>query len=358
MRFEGVDHEFDIDPLEPFLFDDSVTEIMVNGMHGVYIERDGELILTDAKFDDEDHILRAINSITEPHHRYANEKSPLVDARLPDGSRINGTVRPISLTGPLLTIRKFPKQVLNWDDLLELETVSLEMVDFLRACVQAKLNIVIAGGAGSGKTTIVNALSEHIDPKERIITIETAAELRLQHAHVITLETRPNNERGEGEINMQDLIVNAPRLRPDRVIVGEVRTGEAWDIIQMMKIGIDGSMFTVHATSPQNALERVEFMSTMFGNTTPLLDVREQIASTVQLIIHCMRMPDGRRRIVNLTEMIGLRNNVIEMHDIYEFVQTDLHDGKIIGEFRATGYQPACLERMRNRGVALPTAFA
>lgn len=358
MRFEGVDHEFDIDPLEPFLLDDSVTEIMVNGMRGVYIEKDGELILTDAKFDDEDHILRAINSITQPHKRYANDDSPLVDARLPDGSRVNGTVRPISLTGPLLTIRKFPKEALTWTNLVDLQAVTSEMVDFLRACVEARLNIVVAGGAGSGKTTIVNALSEHISAKERIITIETAAELRLQHPHVITLETRPSNKDGFGEVNMQDLIVNSPRLRPDRVIVGEVRTGEAWDIIQMMKIGIDGSMFTVHATSPQNALERVEFMSTMFGNTTPLLDVREQIASTVDLIIHCMRLPDGRRKLVNLTEVIGLRNNVIEMHDIFEFVQTDLRDGQIIGEFRVTGYEPNCLERMRNRGVDLPTTFA
>lgn len=333
MNYENADVEFDLGPLEQLLKDPDVTEIMVNGTDAIYVEKHGELTKTELNFESEDAVLRTINSIIEPLGRWISEDAPIVDARLADGSRINAVIRPIALTGPTLTLRKTWNKPLSWDDLIKYGSVSKKPLEFLKACIIAKQNMIISGGTSSGKTTIINALSEFIPDTERIITAEVTAELRLRHGHVVVLETRPPNPNGKGEITMADLITNAQRMRPNRIISGEVRGAEAWDMLQAMTLGYDGSMFTIHATTPQDALERIEMMSTSATNL-PLLQIRSKIATGVNIITQQNQLHDGSRKITYITEIIGMKNNVIETRDIFEFVQTGSKDGRIVGEFR------------------------
>lgn len=346
-----------VGPLEPLLQDPEVIEIMVNSTQGVWVEKIGHgMIETDVKFNNEEEIRLVINSIITPLGRRLDESAPMVDARLPDGSRMNAVIRPISLIGPILTIRKFNKRPLTWDQLMSYGTLTEELRLFLEAAVKAHLNIVVAGGTGSGKTTILNALSEFIADSERIITVETAAELQLRHKHVIPMETRPANIDGKGEVSMQDLIINSSRMRPDRVISGEVRGGEAIDIIQLMNTGYEGSMFTIHANDPRDTLARLETMCLMAGLNIPILNVRRQLATGIDLIVSQQRLSDGSRKIVQVTEVVGIENNMITMHDIFEFEQTGFNQAtqRIEGEIRATGVKPTFYNLLQETGVTLP----
>ena len=306
-------------PLERLLADDTVTEIMVNGPYDVWIERDGHLHKTTVRFTDESHLRRIINKMVAEVGRRIDESSPMVDARLPDGSRINAVIPPLSLSGPLLTIRKFGKHRLDLDDLVRMGTLTPETADFLASCVQARLNILISGGTGSGKTTLLNALSAAIPDTERIVTIEDAAELRLAQRHVLRLECRPKNIEGEGEVTIRDLVRNSLRMRPDRIVVGEVRGAEALDMLQAMNTGHDGSLSTVHANSPRDALARVETMVLMAGYDLPLRAIRQQIASALDLIIQLERMSDGSRKVVAITEVQRMESEVITLQDLFRF---------------------------------------
>lgn len=344
MKYENADVEFELGPIEQLLEDPEITEIMVNGTDAIYIEKRGELVKTDLNFESEDDVIRTINSIVEPLGRWISEEAPIVDARLPDGSRVNAVIRPVVLTGPTLTLRKTMKKPLSWDDLIRYESVTERVAKFLKACVQARLNMLVSGGTSSGKTTILNALSEFIPDNERIITAEVAAELQLRHPHVVVLETRPPSIEGKGEITMADLITNAQRMRPDRIISGEVRGGETWDMLQAMTLGYDGSMFTIHATSSQDALERIEMMSTAATNL-PLLQIRSKIASGIDIIVQQNRLPEGNRKIISITEVIGMKNNVIETRNIFEYVQTGTENGRSVGETRLLA-KPAFADRL------------
>ena len=356
--FEAISAEIlGYGPIEPLLNDDSVSEIMVNGPRQVYVERNGKLRLTDVTFQDDDHVMRVIDRIVSPLGRRIDESSPMVDARLPDGSRINAVIPPISLVGPTLTIRKFSKDPLTAEDLVRFGTMSQEMVTFISACVQARLNIAVSGGTGSGKTTTLNVLSSFIPDDERIITIENAAELQLRQEHVVTLETRPPNIEGRGEITIRDLVVNALRMRPDRIVVGECRSGEALDMLQAMNTGHDGSMTTVHSNSPRDTLSRLETMCLMAGVELPIRAIREQIASALDLIIHQERLKDGSRRIVAVTEVQGMEGDVIVMQDIFTFEQTGVEDGRIIGRMKPTGIRPKFVERFEAMNIYLPPAI-
>ncbi|MDI3340167.1 MAG: CpaF family protein [Sphaerobacter sp.] len=341
-------------PIEPLLKDDTVSEIMVNGPRQVYVERNGKLERTDVVFQDDDHVMRVIDRIVSPLGRRIDESSPMVDARLPDGSRINAVIPPISLVGPTLTIRKFAKDPLTADDLVRFGTMSQEMVTFLKACVEARLNIVVSGGTGSGKTTTLNVLSSFIPADERIVTIENAAELQLRQDHVVTLESRPPNIEGRGEITIRDLVVNALRMRPDRIVVGECRSGEALDMLQAMNTGHDGSMTTVHSNSPRDTLARLETMCLMAGVELPVRAIREQIASAVDLIIHQARLKDGSRRIVAVTEVQGMEGDVIVLQDIFVFEQTGMENGKIVGRIKPTGIRPKFVEKFEVANIYLP----
>ncbi|MBX5445649.1 CpaF family protein [Sphaerobacter sp.] len=341
-------------PIEPLLKDDSVSEIMVNGPRQVYVERNGKLELTDVTFQDDDHVMRVIDRIVSPLGRRIDESSPMVDARLPDGSRINAVIPPISLVGPTLTIRKFARDPLTAEDLVRFGTMSEEMVTFLKACVEARLNIVVSGGTGSGKTTTLNVLSSFIPPDERIVTIENAAELQLRQDHVVTLESRPPNIEGRGEITIRDLVVNALRMRPDRIVVGECRAGEALDMLQAMNTGHDGSMTTVHSNSPRDTLARLETMCLMAGVELPVRAIREQIAAAVDLIIHQARLKDGSRKIVAVTEVQGMEGDVIVMQDIFVFEQTGMENNKIVGRIKPTGIRPKFVEKFEVANIYLP----
>ncbi len=341
-------------PLEPLLADDSITEIMVNGPYNIYVERAGNLIRTNVTFEDEDHVLRVLDRIVAPLGRRIDESSPTVDARLPDGSRVNAVIRPIALCGPTITIRKFSKRPFTVKDLIGFGSMTPEIAEFLRAAVIARLNIVVSGGTGSGKTTLLNVLSSFIPDDERIVTIENAAELRLNQEHVVPLESRPPNIEGRGEISIRDLVVNALRMRPDRIVVGECRAGEALDMLQAMNTGHEGSMTTAHSNSPRDTLARLETMCMMAGMELPQRAIREQIASAVDLIVHQERLRDGTRKIVKITEIQGMEGDVITMSDLFEFEQTGIEAGKVIGRIRPTGLRPKFMDRIEDAGIKLP----
>lgn len=341
-------------PIEPLLRDDTVTEIMVNGPSQVWVERQGKLEKTSIKFDNDDHVMRIIDRIVSPLGRRIDESSPMVDARLPGGSRINAVIPPISLVGPCLTIRKFSRDPLTVDDLIRFGTMTPEIAHFLKACVEARLNIVVSGGTGSGKTTLLNVLSSFIPGDERIVTIENAAELQLRQEHVVTLESRPPNIEGKGEVTIRDLVINALRMRPDRIVVGECRGGEALDMLQAMNTGHDGSMTTVHSNSPRDTLHRLETMVLMAGMDLPVRAIREQIASALDLIIHMARLKDGSRKIVAITEVQGMEGEVIVLQDIFVFEQTGFEDGKVLGRIRPTGVRPKFIEKLEVANIYLP----
>jgi len=341
-------------PIEPLLADDTITEIMVNGPNAVYIERAGRIEPTDIKFENDDHVLRIIDRIVSPLGRRIDESQPYVDARLPDGSRVNAVIPPLSLIGPILTIRKFARIPITAQTLVELGSITPEALEFIKACVQARLNMVISGGTGSGKTTTLNVFSAFIPNDERIITLENAAELQLQQDHVLTLETRPPNVEGKGEITMRQLVINSLRMRPDRIIVGECRGPEAIDMLQAMNTGHDGSMTTAHSNSPRDTLARLETMVLMAGMDLPLRAIREQIASALHLVVHQERMRDGSRKIVAITEVQGMEGDVIVMQDLFKFEQEGIEGGKVIGRLKPTGIRPKFMEIIEAANIHLP----
>jgi pilus assembly protein CpaF len=349
-----TDEIIGLGPLEPLLRDESITEIMVNGPRQVYIERSGKLELTNVVFQNDDHVMRIIDRIIAPIGRRVDESSPMVDARLTDGSRVNAIIPPLSLVGPVVTIRKFAASPFTTDDLIRFGTATADMFDFLRACVEARLNLFVSGGTGSGKTTTLNVLSSFIPNDERIVTIEDAAELQLRQEHVVTLESRPPNIEGKGAIPIRELVRNALRMRPDRIIVGECRSGEALDMLQAMNTGHDGSMSTGHANSPRDMLSRLETMVLMAGVDLPLRAIREQVASAVDLIVQQSRLKDGTRKIVNITEVQGMEGDVIVMQDVFVFEQTGLVEGKIEGRLKPTGIRPKFVEKFEIMGINLP----
>jgi pilus assembly protein CpaF len=342
-------------PLERLLADDTVTEIMINGPYDVWIERDGRLSQTPVRFTDEWHLRRIINKMAAEVGRRIDESSPMVDARMPDGSRINAVIPPLSLSGPLMTIRKFGRERLALADLVRVGTLTSETAEFLERCVQARLNLLISGGTGAGKTTLLNALSAGIPGDERIVTIEDAAELRLAQRHVLRLECRPKNIEGEGEVAIRDLVRNSLRMRPDRIIVGEVRGAEALDMLQALNTGHDGSLSTVHANSTRDALARVETMVLMAGYDLPLRAIRQQITSALDLIIHLERMHDGSRRAIAITEVQRMESDIITLQDLFRFqVDAVAHDRKIVGTLQTTGLRPQFLDKFAKRGVKVP----
>jgi len=341
-------------PIEPLLSDDSITEVMVNGPNSVYVERAGRIERVDVKFENDDHVLRIIDRIVSPLGRRIDESQPYVDARLPDGSRVNAVIQPLSLVGPILTIRKFARIPITAQTLVEFGSITPEALEFLKACVQARLNMVIAGGTGSGKTTTLNVMSAFIPDDERIITIENAAELQLQQDHVLTLETRPPNVEGKGRITMAQLVINSLRMRPDRIIVGECRGAEALDMLQAMNTGHDGSMTTAHANSPRDTLSRLETMCLMAGMDLPLRAIREQISSALNVVLHQDRLRDGTRRVVKISEVQGMEGDVIVMQDIFSFEQQGIEAGKVIGRLRPTGIRPKFIEIIEANNIHLP----
>jgi len=355
---EVIDDVLGLGPITPLLEDDSVSEIMVNGPNNVYVERGGRIERARVCFRSADHVMHIIERIVSPLGRRIDEASPMVDARLPDGSRVNAIIPPLSLVGPCITIRKFSREPFTIDDLVRFGTLTREMAQFLEGCVKARLNIVVSGGTGSGKTTTLNVLSSFIPPDERIVTIEDAAELQLRQEHVVTLEARPPNLEGKGAITIRDLVRNALRMRPDRIVVGEVRSGEALDMLQAMNTGHDGSLTTGHANSPRDMLARLETMVLMAGMDLPLRAIREQIASAVDLIVHQARLRDGSRKITHLTEVQGMEGDIITMQDIYVFEQTGVDEqGRVVGRFKATGIRPKFLERFESMGIPLPSGM-
>ncbi len=344
-------------PMEPLLADETITEIMVNGAKSVYIERAGKIERTNAVFEDDEHLMRIIDRIVAPLGRRIDESSPMVDARLPDGSRVNAVIPPISLVGPTLTIRKFSKIPLTVQDLVNFGSLTPEVVEFLRATVISKINVVISGGTGSGKTTLLNVLSGFIPNDERIVTVENAAELQLRQEHVVTLESRPPNIEGRGEITIRDLVINCLRMRPDRIVVGECRGAEALDMLQAMNTGHDGSLTTLHSNSPRDTLARLETMVLMAGMDLPVRAIREQVASAIQLIVHQDRMRDGTRKVVSVTEVQGMEGDVITMSEIFTFEQTGLEGGRVIGRLRPTGLRPKFIGLIQSAGIMLPPSI-
>ena len=343
-------------PIERLLSDDSVTEIMVNGPFDIWVERQGRLYQTTVRFNDDSHLRRIINKMVAQVGRRIDESSPMVDARLPDGSRVNAVIPPLSLSGPIVTIRKFANKRLDLTEMIRLQTLSDETVGFLQRCILAQLNILISGGTGTGKTTLLNALSAAISDSERIVTIEDAAELQLKQQHVLRLEGRPKNIEGQGEITIRDLVRNSLRMRPDRIIVGEVRGPEALDMLQAMNTGHDGSLTTVHANAPRDALARIETMVLMAGYDLPLRAIRNQIASALDLIIHLERMEDGSRRVTAITEVQRMESEVITLQEIFAFkMQQVTRDHVVKGQLETTGLRPSFLYKFDKRGVSLPT---
>jgi len=351
---EMVNDVTGLGPLEPLLNDDSITEIMVNGPSQIYIERAGKILRVDTVFLNNEHVLRTIDRIITPLGRRIDDSSPRVDARLADGSRVNAIIEPLSLVGPVITVRKFAAKPYTVDDLIRFGTATPEMFAFLQACIEAKLNLFVSGGTGSGKTTTLNVISSFIPNDERIVTIEDAAELQLRQEHVITLEARPPNLEGEGEITIRNLLRNAMHMRPDRIIVGECRAGEALDMLQAMTTGHDGSLSTGHANSPKDMLRRLETMVLMTGYAMPLRAIREQISSAVDLIVHTARLKDGSRKIVNITEIYGIEDDEILTQDIFAFEQTGVRDGRIEGELKPTGIRPTFMPQFQRMGITLP----
>jgi pilus assembly protein CpaF len=355
---EILDEVFGLGPLEPLLKDPSISDIMVNGFDNVYIERFGRVVETNVRFKDAAHVRMIIERIVSAIGRRIDDSSPIVDARLADGSRVCAVIPPLSLIGPVMSIRRYGKKVLTTEDLLKNETFTTGMLDFLSGCVEARLNIVIAGGSGSGKTTMLNTLSRFIPEEERILTIEDTAELQLQQSHVVRLETRPPNIEGAGAITQRDLVINTLRMRPDRIIVGESRGPEALDMLQAMNTGHDGSMTTVHANSPRDAFSRLETMVMMASQHVPDKVIRQQLASAINLVIHCARLNDGTRKVTGISEVVGVENDQVDMQDIFEFVRSGISPrGKVLGRFRATGARPVCLERLKAYGIHLSASI-
>lgn len=341
-------------PLETLLEDDTVSEIMVNGAGKIFVERKGMLSLTDLTFENDEHVLRIIDRIVSPLGRRIDEAQPLVDARLPDGSRVNAIIPPLALNGPTITIRKFERTPLTINNLIQFGSITPEAAEFLKACVIARLNVVVSGGTGSGKTTLLNVLSNFIPDGERIVTVENAAELQLAKEHVVTLESRPPNIEGKGEITIRDLVVNTLRMRPDRIVVGECRSGEALDMLQAMNTGHDGSLTTAHANSSRDCIARLETMCLMAGMDLPVRAIREQIAAAVDLIVQQQRMRDGSRRIISVSEVQGMEGDVVVLSEIFTFEQQGMEGGKVIGRLKPTGIRPKFIDRIEEAGIHLP----
>jgi pilus assembly protein CpaF len=350
-----LDELLGLGPLEPLLKDESITDILVNGYNLVFVERHGRLEESKVRFKDERHLLRIIQKIVAAVGRRVDESSPYVDARLADGSRVNAIVQPLAVDGALLSIRKFAKIPIDMAKLIEFGSIPAPVAEVLRAIVQARRNVLISGGTGSGKTTLLNAMSAYIDGTERIVTIEDSAELQLQQRHVARLETRPANIEGRGEVSQRELVKNALRMRPDRIIVGEVRAGEAFDMLQAMNTGHEGSMTTVHANTPRDALSRIEQMIGMSGIDMPMRSARAQIASAINVVIQVSRMSDGRRKLMSLSELTGMEGDVITMQEIFRFKQAGRDDkGRVLGHFEATGIRPKFMSELADRGIQLP----
>jgi len=341
-------------PLEPLLADPTITEIMVNGPKNIYVERKGKIERVNYTFESDEHVMRIIERIVAPLGRRIDESVPYQDARLQDGSRVNAIIPPLSLVGPVLTIRKFFKIPLTAEKLIELGSITPEAMEFLKACVIAALNILISGGTGTGKTTFLNILSSYIPPDNRIITIENAAELQLQQEHVVTLESRPPNIEGRGEVTIRDLVINSLRMRPDRIVVGECRGAEAFDMLQAMNTGHEGSMTTIHANSPRDALARLENMVLMAGMELPHRAIREQIASAINLIVQLERMRDGSRRVVSITAIEGMEGETIVRTEVFKFEQAGYEQGRIVGRLRPTGVRPKFMDKIEAAGINLP----
>lgn len=345
-------------PITSLLNDPDITEVMVNGPNQVYIERDGKLMLTNAKFKNDDHVYHVIKKIVAPIGRRIDESSPMVDARLPDGSRVNAIIPPLALDGPSITIRKFSEDPYTVDDLIKFGTLTKQMAEFIRYCIEGKLNVIVSGGTGSGKTTTLNVLSSFIPDGDRIVTIEDAAELKLSQSHVVRLETRPPNIEGKGEVTIRDLVKNSLRMRPDRIIVGEVRGGEALDMLQAMNTGHDGSLTTGHANTPRDVLSRLETMVLMSGMNLPIKAIRNQVASAIDVIIHQSRMQDGTRKISNITEVHGMENDVIVLQDIYKFkIHGISSDNKVNGDFVYSNIMPRSVRKLREKGLDIPVSI-
>ena len=359
---KGIDPRYleALGPLRPLIDDDSLTEIMVNGHEMVYVERKGKILLTDIRFDDEEHLLRVIDTIVSSVGRRIDQRSPLCDARLLDGSRVNAAIAPVALDGPILTIRKFSKDPYQVSDLIGFGTLTQESAAFMQACVLARANIVVSGGTGTGKTTLLNVCSSFIPVDERIVTIEDAAELQLHQEHVCRMEARPSDVNGDGRISIRDLVANSLRMRPDRIIVGECRGGEALDMLQAMNTGHDGSLTTVHANSPRETLSRLETLVLMAGMDLPLKAIRQQVASGLSLVIQLSRLKDGSRKVTSITEIIGMEGDTITMQEIFKFESkgADPSTGQIIGEFNPTGIRPKIIDKLFDMGVPLPPRLA
>jgi pilus assembly protein CpaF len=352
---EVIDDVFGLGPLEPLLRDPDVSDILVNTSRYVFVERRGVLERVSATFQDDKHLLRVIDRIVSRIGRRIDDSSPMVDARLADGSRVNAVVPPLAVDGPLLSIRRFPAERLTAQDLVQRRSLTQPMLDFLGHCVRARLNCLVSGGTGAGKTTLLNVLSSFISDRERIVTIEDAAELQLRQDHVVRLETRPPNIEGKGSIRQRQLVINALRMRPDRIVVGEVRGEESLDMLQAMNTGHDGSLTTVHANSPRDAVARIETMVAMGATNLPERAIRQQIASAVQLVVQQTRLSDGSRRVTSVSEITGMEGDVITMQEIFLFEKLGIGpEGKVIGRFRATGVRPKCGERLRAAGIHLP----
>ncbi|EEG78395.1 type II secretion system protein E [Dethiobacter alkaliphilus AHT 1] len=346
-----IDEIFGYGPINPLINDPTVTEVMVNGPRHVYVERDGKLIHTDTVFRDDAHVMHIIDKIITPLGRRIDESSPMVDARLPDGSRVNAIIPPLSVKGPTITIRKFSADPFTMDDLITFGTMSSEVAKFLRSCVKSRVNIIVTGGTGSGKTTVLNVLSGFIPTTDRIVTIEDAAELQLQQNHVITLESRPANIEGKGKVSIRDLVINSLRMRPDRIVVGEVRGGEALDMLQAMNTGHDGSITTLHANNPRDGLARLETMVLMAGMDLPLRAIREQISSAINLIVHSVRFSDGSRKITKVTEVVGMEGDTITLQDLFVFEHKGFSErGEVIGSHMPTGIIPSFLDKLHAYG--------
>jgi pilus assembly protein CpaF len=352
---ELIDEVFGLGPLEPLLRDGTISDILVNTYKHVYVERGGVLERVNATFQDNRHLMRVIDRIVSGVGRRVDDSSPMVDARLADGSRVNAIIPPLAVDGPLLSIRRFPAERLKADDLVTLRALTRPMLDFLSHCVRARLNTLISGGTGAGKTTLLNVLSGFIGDRERIVTIEDAAELQLHQEHVARLETRPPNVEGKGAVRQRQLVVNALRMRPDRIVVGEVRGEESLDMLQAMNTGHDGSLTTVHANTPRDALSRIETMIAMGATNLPERAMRQQIAAAIQIVIQQTRLSDGTRKVTSVSEITGMEGEIITMQEIFLFEKMGItQDGKVIGRFRATGVRPKCCERLRASGIHLP----
>ncbi len=355
---EVLNETFGLGPIEPLLHDPDVSDILVNTHKQVFVERFGLLEPTDVRFDDDAHLMKIIDRIVSRVSRRIDESSPMVDARLPDGSRVNAIIPPLALDGPILSIRRFGVRTLGLDDLLELGSLSPGMAEILRGAIKARLNTLIAGGTGSGKTTLLNALSAYIPAEERIVTIEDAAELQLLQPHVVRLETRPPNIEGKGEITQRDLVRNALRMRPDRIVVGEVRGNEVLDMLQAMNTGHDGSLTTVHANSARDALHRLETLMLLSGVALPSAAMREQISAALDLIIHVTRMSDGTRRVVGVSEIVGMEQQVVAMQDIFLYRKTGVtEEGKVMGQYEATGIRPKFADQLQVSGITVSSAL-